>query len=116
MPSKSFDRAGDRDRYNSNVNFLPLADNFLVLMILAANSNPVDFCTHLLTIEKAPLSKQKQTQISFDAFENVELRDQRLGHESKWSCIHPVGLVFVTKTKPNRSTFSYAAEKEESSC
>ena len=34
---------------------VPLADNFLVLIILAANSNPVDFCTHLRTIENAPL-------------------------------------------------------------
>jgi hypothetical protein len=44
--------------------FLPLADNFLVLMILAANSDPVDFCTHLRTTEKAPL-KRKNEYISF---------------------------------------------------
>jgi hypothetical protein len=40
--------------------FLPRADNFLVLMILAANSKPVDFCTHLRTTEKAPLKKEEQ--------------------------------------------------------
>lgn len=34
---------------------LPLADSFLVLMILAANSCPEDFFTHLRTTEKAPL-------------------------------------------------------------
>ena len=33
----------------------PLADNFFVLIIFAANSNPVSLRTHLLTIEKAPL-------------------------------------------------------------
>ena len=44
--------------------FLPRADNFLVLMILAANSKPVDFCTHLRTTEKAPL-KRKNIDIIF---------------------------------------------------
>lgn len=39
----------------------PLADNFFVFIIFAANSKPVDFCTHLLTTEKAPL-KQKIRQ------------------------------------------------------
>jgi len=34
---------------------LPLAVNFFVFIIFAANSNPVDFWTHLLTIENAPL-------------------------------------------------------------
>lgn len=34
---------------------VPLVDNFLVLMILAANSSPVDFCTHRRTILNAPL-------------------------------------------------------------
>ena len=33
----------------------PLADNFFVFIIFAANSNPVSLRTHLLTIEKAPL-------------------------------------------------------------
>lgn len=37
---------------------LPLADNFFVLIILAANSSPVDFWTHRLTTEKAPLQKK----------------------------------------------------------
>ena len=40
----------------------PRADNFLVFIILAANSNPVDFWTHLRTIENAPL---KHTQKRF---------------------------------------------------
>lgn len=35
--------------------YSPLADSFFVLIIFAANSNPEDFCTHLLTIENAPL-------------------------------------------------------------
>lgn len=34
---------------------LPLADNFLVLIILAAYSCPVHSLTHLRTTEKAPL-------------------------------------------------------------
>ena len=34
---------------------LPLAESFLVFMILAANSRPVCRCTHLFTMEKAPL-------------------------------------------------------------
>lgn len=34
---------------------VPLVDNFLVLIILAANSSPVDFCTHRRTILNAPL-------------------------------------------------------------
>jgi len=34
---------------------LPLAVNFFVLIIFAANSKPVDFWTHLFTIENAPL-------------------------------------------------------------
>lgn len=36
---------------------LPLDVNFFVLMIFAANSSPVDFWTHRLTIENAPLEK-----------------------------------------------------------
>lgn len=35
----------------------PLADSFLVLMILAAYSCPEDFFTHLRTTEKAPLPR-----------------------------------------------------------
>ena len=34
---------------------LPLAESFLVLIILAANSSPVCLCTHLFTTENAPL-------------------------------------------------------------
>ena len=34
---------------------LPLADNFLVLIIFAAYSCPVHSLTHLRTTEKAPL-------------------------------------------------------------
>lgn len=48
----------------SEIVTLPLADNFLVLMILAANSKPVFFCTHLRTTEKAPLKWQNNTLIS----------------------------------------------------
>lgn len=36
---------------------LPRVVSFLVLIILAANSCPVDFCTHRLTMENAPLRK-----------------------------------------------------------
>lgn len=43
---------------------LPRDVNFLVFIIFAANSNPVDFCTHRLTMEKAPLWK----------FENLHLQ------------------------------------------
>ena len=39
---------------------LPRAESFLVLMIFAANSRPVDFCTHRRTIEKAPLRNHKR--------------------------------------------------------
>lgn len=38
---------------------LPLDDSFLVLIILAANSSPVDFWTHRRTIENAPLQEEK---------------------------------------------------------
>lgn len=38
-----------------NLFILPLVVSFFVLIILAANSRPVDFCTHLFTIENAPL-------------------------------------------------------------
>lgn len=34
---------------------VPLVVSFFVLIIFAANSRPVDFCTHRLTIENAPL-------------------------------------------------------------
>lgn len=37
----------------------PLADSFLVLMILAAYSCPEDFFTHLRTTEKAPLPRDR---------------------------------------------------------
>jgi len=37
----------------------PLADNFFVLMIFAANSNPVLFWIHRRTMEKAPLQRRK---------------------------------------------------------
>ena len=40
--------------------YSPLADNFLVFIILAANSRPVDFWTHLRTIEKAPLKEKEK--------------------------------------------------------
>ena len=40
--------------------YSPRAESFLVLMILAANSSPVDFWTHRRTMEKAPLwTKQR---------------------------------------------------------
>ena len=39
---------------------VPLCESFLVLIILAANSNPVDFCTHLRTIENAPLKIESE--------------------------------------------------------
>ena len=38
--------------------YSPLADNFFVFIIFAANSRPVDFWTHLRTIEKAPLKQE----------------------------------------------------------
>ncbi len=38
---------------------IPLCDNFLVLIILAANSAPVLNWIHLRTIENAPLEKKK---------------------------------------------------------
>lgn len=38
----------------------PLEVNFFVLIIFAANSKPVDFWTHRLTIENAPLWKQEK--------------------------------------------------------
>jgi hypothetical protein len=42
------------------------AVNFFVLIIFAANSSPVDFCTHRFTMEKAPLwEKKKYFQINF---------------------------------------------------
>lgn len=39
---------------------LPLADSFLVLMILAAYSWPASTFTHLRTTEKAPLEGQRR--------------------------------------------------------
>lgn len=45
---------------------LPLAESFLVLMILAAYSCPEDIFTHLLTTENAPL-KEKNTNIYLTA-------------------------------------------------
>lgn len=41
---------------------LPLADSFLVLMIFAAYSWPVDFLTHRRTTEKAPLQQRDQEE------------------------------------------------------
>ena len=43
--------------------FLPLADNFLVLIILAAFSCPVHSFTHLRTTEKAPLENTERTLV-----------------------------------------------------
>ncbi|TNN63728.1 hypothetical protein EYF80_026045 [Liparis tanakae] len=40
--------------------YLPLAESFFVLMILAAYSWPVDFLTQRRTIEKAPLEQEGQ--------------------------------------------------------
>jgi hypothetical protein len=34
-----------------------------MLMILAANSSPVTLCTHLRTMEKAPLRREKTDQL-----------------------------------------------------
>ena len=57
-------RASENLNWKKNQNYfknfndtkmLPLADNFFVLIIFAANSSPVDFWTHLRTTEKAPL-------------------------------------------------------------
>lgn len=44
--------------------YSPLADNFFVLIILAANSSPVCFWIHFRTTEKAPLQK-KTTKINY---------------------------------------------------
>lgn len=44
---------------------LPLVVSFFVFIIFAANSRPVDFCTHLFTIENAPLRKKEKIQAMF---------------------------------------------------
>lgn len=71
---------------------VPLADNFLVLIILAANSNPVDFCTHLRTIENAPLKSNGKikmvTQVPselLDFRQNVDqtIKDTSVGNSNK---------------------------------
>lgn len=43
----------------------PLGVSFFVLIIFAANSSPVAFCTHRRTTEKAPLKHHKSKKISF---------------------------------------------------
>lgn len=44
--------------------YSPLADSFLVLIILAAYSCPVEIFMHLLTTEKAPLHNMKQRSVT----------------------------------------------------
>jgi len=53
-------------------NDLPLVESFLVLIIFAANSKPVDFWTHRRTTEKAPLHTMPQKLFSqvFSYFHN----------------------------------------------
>jgi len=46
--------------------FLPLADSFLVLMILAAYSWPVQSLTQRRTTEKAPLGNKRQEKAGID--------------------------------------------------
>lgn len=41
--------------HHQNKKRLPRDESFLVLIILAANSRHVDFCTHRRTTENAPL-------------------------------------------------------------
>ena len=43
-----------------NINYLPRADNFFVLIIFEANSRPVAFCTQRRTTENAPLENKKE--------------------------------------------------------
>lgn len=62
LPGFGGEENSPRDTLYTNEQFLfslPLDVNFFVLMILAANSRPVDFCTHLLTTENAPLQRKK---------------------------------------------------------
>jgi len=44
--------------------YSPLAASFFVLIIFAANSRPVDFCTHLRTMENAPLKRENKSDIN----------------------------------------------------
>lgn len=37
--------------------------SFFVFIIFAANSRPVDFCTHLFTIENAPLHRKDTNNV-----------------------------------------------------
>lgn len=46
--------------FSSEASFLPRAESFLVLMILAAYSCPVEIFMHLFTIEKAPLQDKNR--------------------------------------------------------
>ena len=77
---------------------LPLADNFLVLIILAANSNPVDFCTHLRTIENAPLKgKRKRKEVTRVPSELLDFRQNvdHQGHQTQ----KLTGIMFVQFAK-----------------
>lgn len=47
---------------------LPRVDNFFVLIIFAANSCPLLFCIHRLTMENAPLKKQRNNEYEYTFF------------------------------------------------
>lgn len=57
---KTVSQVQARARQRARARALPLADSFLVLMILAAYSCPDDFFTHLRTTENAPLRREEK--------------------------------------------------------
>ena len=63
--------------------FLPLADNFLVFIILAANSSPVAFCTHLRTMENAPLKINRRIWQMWKLFLIPKMKEQNQSDTGK---------------------------------
>lgn len=62
---------------------LPRVVSFFVFIIFAANSRPVDFCTHRFTIENAPLKWEKKIGRTMKQIQNKKFISQMFGFFSK---------------------------------
>lgn len=86
--------------------FLPLAESFLVLMILAAYSCPEEIFTHLLTTENAPLRRDGFHYIRWNSWVDLprptktQLSKKR---KRKSRYFQLAGFLISNKTKYNKS-------------
>lgn len=67
---------------------LPRVVSFFVFIIFAANSRPVDFCTHLFTMENAPLNEI-----------GIEMGRKTKNWDTKWIAMNVIYLESLNMKK-----------------